>query len=139
MTTSATITIPANYLEDARNGALTEIADDTQALRNALTQDRESSALMLQRSSSLLGPLLKATGDTELTAERDNVSSPLVHMLEAMIRSLLPRLSDAAQFAPIPMADVADLAAEVRWAAEEAMRIDPGMATRLTSDDRKVA
>jgi hypothetical protein len=138
MTTNlATITIPAGYLEDARSGALTEIADDTKALRAAAAQDRESSALILRRDVRLLDPLLEATGDTKLSAEHDNTSSPLVHLLEAMIRSLIVQLDDVARYGPIPMGDVIDISAELHWAAEEAIRINPGMATRLTSDERK--
>jgi hypothetical protein len=139
MTTSATITIPAAYLEDARSGALAMIADDTKALRSAWAEDQGSSALILRRSIRLLDPLLKATGDTKLTAERDSTSSPLVHMLEAQIRLLTERLRSAAQYGPMPMADVADLAAEVRWAADEAIRIDPALEHRLSPDDWKKA
>jgi hypothetical protein len=129
------ITIPADYLEDCRSALLEEIASDSHALRSASPNDQRSSAVILSRSTRLLDPLLKATGDTKLTSEHAITSSPLVHMLEAMIRSLLPRLSNAARYGPMPMGDVADLAAKLRWAAEEAIRIDPEVAIRLTSDD----
>jgi hypothetical protein len=131
------ITMPDDYLEDARSAVLAEIASDTDALREVSADDRESSALILRRSVQLLDPLLKATGDTKLTAEVDCTSSPLVHMLEALIRLLVERLRDAAQYAPLPMGDVADLAAELGWAAEEAIRIEPALAIRLTLDERK--
>jgi len=102
-------------------------------------EDRGSSALILRRSIRLLDPLLKATGDTKLTAEHDNTSSPLVHMLEAMIRSLLIQLKRRCAVWPMPMADVADLAGELRWAAEEAIRIDPALEHRLSPDEWKKA
>jgi hypothetical protein len=139
MTTSATITIPADYLEDARSGALAMIADDTKALRSAWAEDQGSFALILRRSIRLLDPLLKATGDTKLTAERDSTSSPLPDLLEAMIRLLLGRLRDVAQYGPMPMGDVADVAAELRWAAEEAIRIEPALEHRLSPDEWKKA
>jgi hypothetical protein len=129
------ITIPADYLEDVRTAVIAEIENDGNALRSANAEDRRSSELILRRSTQLLKPLLEATGGVELQAEQDTTSSPLVHALEALVRMLSERLRAAAQYGPIPMGDVADLAAEMRWAAEEAIRIDPGMATRLTWDD----
>ena len=137
MTTSATITIPADYLEDARSAALAEITNDSDALRTANPEDRGMSTVILQRSLRLLDPLLNATGDVQITGEQDNMSSPLVHMLEAQIRLLIERLRCAAQYGPLPMGEVIDIAAELRWAAEEAIRMAPQLATRLTSDERE--
>lgn len=131
------ITIPADYLEDFRSAAIAEVANDSDALRSAIAEDRRSSELILRRSTQLLKPLLETTGDVELQAEHDKTSSPLGHALDELVRMLSERLRNAAQYAPVPMGDVADLAAELGWAAEQAIRIEPTMATRLTSDERK--
>ena len=135
----AVITIPADYLEDARSAALAEITSDSDALRTADPQDRGMSTVILQRSLRLLDPLLNATGDVQIAAEQDTTSSPLVHMLEAQIRLLIERLRSAAQYGPMPMSDVLDLAAQLRWAAEEAIRIDPALEHRLSPDEWKKA
>jgi hypothetical protein len=137
MTTSATITIPAGYLEDVRSAAIAEVASDSRALHGADAADRGMSELILRRSTRLLNPLLNAAGDVELSAESDNTSSPLVHVLEGLIRLLEERLREAAQYGPLPMGDVIDIAAELRWAAEEAIRMLPQLATRLTPRERK--
>lgn len=139
MTTSATITIPADYLEDARSAALAEITNDSDALRTANPEDRGMSTVILQRSLRLLDPLLNATGDVQIAAEQDTTSSPLVHMLEAQIRLLIERLRSTAQYGPMPMGDVLDLAAQLRWAAQEAIRIDPTLEHRLSPDEWKKA
>jgi hypothetical protein len=97
------------------------------------------STVILQRSLRLLDPLLNASGDVQITGEQDITSSPLVHMLEAQIRLLIERLRSAAQYGPMPMGDVLDLAAELRWAAEEAIRIDPALEHRLSPDEWKRA
>jgi len=133
------ITIAAGYLQDVRSALVAEIASDSEALRTAQSADRSSSTLILRRDMPLLDRLLNASDDVELTAEHDNISSPLVHMLEALIRLLLERLGTAAQYGPIPMGDVLDVAAELHWAAEEAIRIEPTLATRLTLDEREAA
>jgi len=133
MTTSATITIPAGYLEDVRSAAIAEVASDSRALHGADAADRGMSELILRRSTRLLN----AAGDVELSAESDNTSSPLVHVLEGLIRLLEERLREAAQYGPLPMGDVIDIAAELRWAAEEAIRMLPQLATRLTPRERK--
>lgn len=139
ITAPVSITIPAGYLEDVRSAVVVEIATDSDSIRTALTDDRGSSALILERSMRLLDPLLNAEGDVELRAEDDHISSPLVHMLEALIRLLVERLGNAAQYAPLPMGDVLDVAAELRWAAQEAVRIDPGLEHRLSPDEWKRA
>ncbi len=64
-------------------------------------------------------------------------ADPLVHVLEGLIRLLEERLREAAQYGPLPMGDVIDIAAELRWAAEEAIRMLPQLATRLTPRERK--
>jgi hypothetical protein len=97
------------------------------------------STVILQRSLRLLDPLLNASGDVQITGEQDITSSPLVHMLEAQIRLLIERLCSAAQYGPMPMGDVLDLAVELRWAAEEAIRIDPALEHRLSPDEWKRA
>jgi hypothetical protein len=133
------ITIPADYLEDARSAALVEMTNDSDALRTADPQDRDMSTVILQRSLRLLDPLLNATGEVELMSEQDKTSSPLVHMLEAQVRLLVERLRTATQYEPIPMGDVLDLAAQLRWAAEEAIRIDPELEHRLSPDEWRKA
>jgi hypothetical protein len=115
------------------------VAADTKELRSAWAEEQEPSALILRRSLRLLDPLLNATGDVQITAEQDNMSSPLVHMLEAQIRLIIERLRSAAQYGPIPMGDVLDLAAQLRWAAEEAIRIDPTLEHRLSPNEWKRA
>lgn len=130
----ATITVPAAYLEDARVALVGEIEIDGTVLRAADAQeDREASARILQRDLRLLEELLHATGDITVTAEHDRVSSPLTGMLDGMVRVLSERLRDVAEYGPIPMGDVLDVAARLRWVAEEAIRIDPSQAKRLRS------
>lgn len=58
-------------------------------------------------------------------------------MLEALVQQLEGRLSEAAQYGPVPMGDVLDIAAELRWAAEETVRMNPALETRLTPRERK--
>jgi hypothetical protein len=67
MTTSATITIPAGYLEDARSAALAEITNDSDALRTANPEDRVMSTVILQRSLRLAARAI--TRDPALLAE----------------------------------------------------------------------
>jgi len=59
------------------------------------------------------------------------VSSPVVHILEDVVRLNSERLHDLAQYGPLPMGDVLDVAERLRWAAEEAIRIEPELATKL--------
>lgn len=143
----AELTIPATYLEDARAAAVREILSDGEALRtnqaalhdgrDTTAEDRDSSAVILQRSTRVLAALLGASGDVAVTAERDNQSNPLCHTLEELVRLLSERLVDVAQYGPIPMGDVLDIAAELRWAAEETIRIEPSAGDRLISKERK--
>jgi hypothetical protein len=95
------------------------------------------SAVILQRSVRLLDPLLSAAGDVdvEISGEQDNMSSPLIHKLEALIRQLIERLRGAAQYGPIPMGEMLDLSGQLRWAAEEAIRMEPTLEQRLSPDE----
>ena len=143
-TESAKLTIPADYLEDARSALIKEIELDGEALRASQADfradghndptDRDSSALMLRRDLELLGQL-PADGDAVVTAQHNRMAMPLVEMLEAMARVLSERLVDVVQYGPIPMGDVLDVATQLRWAAEEAIRLDPSMDRRLKAID----
>jgi hypothetical protein len=133
------LNVPFQYLEDFRNAAITEVASDSDALRSAAAGDRPSSELTLRRSAQLLKPLFETTGAAELQAEHDETSSPLVHTLEELVRMLSERLRLAAQYGPLPMGDVLDIAAEMRWAAEQAVRIEPALEHRMTPNERKAA
>lgn len=75
---SASLKVPAKYLEDVRSAAIAEVADDSDTLRRANVEDRGASEVILSRSTRLLNPLLNAAGDVELIAESDRTSSPLV-------------------------------------------------------------
>ena len=121
----ATITIPAAYLKDARVAAIREVSEDAGAFANGDTIDLRSNVKILDRSVRLHDELLAATGDVTVTAESDNTSSPITHLLEEMIRVLAERLDDAKGYAPVPMRDVLDIAEELRWAATEAIRLHP--------------
>jgi hypothetical protein len=136
----ATVTIPAAYLEDARTALVTEIADDSKSLQGRTERDDcASSALILRRDLRVLDEVLGATDDVKLTAEHDRTSSPLLHLLEEMVRQLVKRLHNTAQYGPIPMGELLDLTEQVRWAAREAIRIEPAVGNRLTVDERKAA
>ena len=135
-----TLTIPADYLEDARTALVKEIANDSEMLKADRDDDeRASSALILRRDIQLLDELLDATDDVKLTAEQDHISNPLVHLLEGMVRQLVKRSRDAARFGPMPMGEILDLTEGMRWAAQEAIRIEPAFGDRLTADDRREA
>jgi hypothetical protein len=135
----ATVTIPAAYLEDVRTALIKEIADDSEALQGRSDSDeRGSSLLILCRDMRLLDEVLDATDDIKLTAEHDQMSSPLIHLLEGMVRQLVERLRDVAQYGPLPMGELLDLTERMRWAAREATRIEPEAGDRL-SDDEAVA
>ena len=78
--------------------------------------------------------LLDATDDTKVTAEPGTLS----YVLEQTARLLSRRLTDVCRYGPLPMGDVVELAARLRWAADEAIRIYPVLAHRL-SDHEAVA
>jgi hypothetical protein len=48
---------------------------------------------------------------------------------------LSKRLKRVSDFSPVPMGDVLDIAERLRWAAEEAIRVSPGLAERLTAEE----
>jgi hypothetical protein len=143
-----TIRIPAAYLEDVRCALVDEIDSDSGALavnQAALVEskadrvemhlaDRDASVETLARDLRLLAQLRDATGDTKVTGDVDT----LTHTLEAMVRILGRRLTDVCQYGPIPLGDVLELTARLRWAANEAIRLEPGLAHRL-SDEKAVA
>lgn len=145
MTAPATITIPAAYLEYARSAIIAEIqqgskyidtnqdailAADTPEWAKTCRLDLASSVRFLHADMSLLEQLLDADGvDTKITGEHGAVTTTL----DAIARVLSNRLDDACGYAPVPMGDVFELSAAMRWAAEEALRIDPGL------DERKAA
>ncbi len=75
---------------------------------------------------TLLDQILHASGDTTVKGEGSDIS----FILEKMVRLLSVRLDDAKQYGPINMGAVLDLASRLRWAAEEAIRIDPRLDER---------
>jgi hypothetical protein len=89
---SASITIPADYLEDVRAALTEEVDSDSGALRMADSVERHSSAVILRRRMAVLDQALDATGKVTLTSEHDQIRSPLVHMLEALVRMHSERL-----------------------------------------------
>jgi hypothetical protein len=126
-------------LEDARSALVEEINSDSDALRmnhadtlrrgpGSDPADRAASARWLRNDIQLLDQLLDASSDTKLTAERD----ALTEMLQEMVRLLAARLGEQANYAPVPMGAVLEITGRLRWAAEEAIRIDPAL------DERKV-
>ena len=144
-TERATLTVPTDYLEDARSALIREVKRDGDALRTDCTpEDQAGSARILGRTVQLIEQLDDATGKAELTAVHDTTSAPLIHLLEAMVDVFAERLRHVAQYGPIPMGDVLDLATRLRWVAEEAIRIEPRSGERLTAvdwqqSDREVA
>jgi hypothetical protein len=130
---TATIVVPAEYLEDARRALAVEIRDDSAALRDP--SERESSARILRRDVRLLDQLLAATEDTTVEAEKDRISDPIADMLGEMVRVLSKRLEVVRRYGPVPMGDVLDIAERLRWAAEEAIRVEPDVNHRLSDDD----
>jgi hypothetical protein len=128
----AEITVPAAYLEDVRSAVVAEIVNDSDMLRDnhqsvvdgqfgGDTEDRTSAAATLHRAMGVLDQVLHAAGDTTIEAEGADIS----FVLEKMVRLLAARLDHEKQYGPINMGAVLDLAVEMHWAAEEAIRIDP--------------
>lgn len=126
------IKIPAAYLEDVRSALIAEIVSVSDALRvnqdslisgqsNGDREDRAYAAGWLRNDVRLLDQLLDASGDTKVTAERNTVTEAL----QALVRVLVDRLGHQCEYAPIGMGSVLELSAAVRWAAEEAIRIEP--------------
>jgi hypothetical protein len=136
----ATLTIPASYLEDVRTAAIREVVSDSDMLRinhqNVLdgkfggeTEDRTSAAAALHRDMGLLDQVLHATGDTTVEAEGEDIT----FVLEETVRLLTARLDEEKGYSPVNMGAVLDLTEELRWAASEAIRLDPRL------DERKAA
>jgi len=133
------ITIPADYLEDVRSAIVAEINSDCYALRENHAsllagslggrEDRASALGWLRNDSRLLDHLLDATGDTKVTADLSTVT----HVLGETVRVLSSRLGQQCEYSPVPVGSVLELCAALRWAAEEAVRIEPQM------DERAVA
>jgi len=139
-----TITIPGDFLEDVRTALIAEIDNDSDAIRAdheevlsadrpewaATCQvDRAAAVRILREDMHLLDQVLQADGDPMVMGER----SAVTHALEAVVRVLSGRLVDACVYAPIGMGAVVELSAAMRWAAEEAIRIEPAL------DERTVA
>jgi hypothetical protein len=130
---AATIEIPARYLTDARQALAVELTLSAECLRDGDEQDRASNVDIIERDTRLLSQLSASDDDMTVSAERDNVSSPIEHMLDQIIRVVAARLDEQKQYGPVPMGAILDIAEELRWAASEATRIWPG------ADERKGA
>jgi DNA-binding PucR family transcriptional regulator len=122
---SVEIVIPATYLEDARKALSIEIALDAESIAQDDPLERHSTVEILQRDVRLQQQILTAEGDVKVSAERDRVSSPIEHMLDEIVRVVAKRLDDAKEYGPTPMGTILDIADELRWAANEAIRIAP--------------
>ena len=122
---SIEIVIPAAYLEDARKALSIEIALDAESIADDDPLERQSTVEILQRDVRLQQQIAAAEGDVTVSAEQDRVSSPIVHMLDQIVRVVAKRLDDAKEYGPVPMGTILDIAGELRWAANEAIRIAP--------------
>jgi hypothetical protein len=122
---SASILIPADYLEDVRSALVAELANDCDSLRDADNpEDRDADVRLLSQDLHLLQQLLDAITDTEVTAERN----ALFHVLEAMCRLVTDRLVEQMGFGPVDMLTVVALVSRLKWAASESIRIQPALA-----------
>ena len=136
---SAEVTIPAGYLEDVRTALVREINSESAAIQTdqesvlegngVAPVDRAAAVRLLHEDMRLIDQVLDATSDTKMTGERDAVS----HALEEMVRVLSGQLEDACGYAPVNLGAVLDIADRLRWAATEAIRIEPSL------DERKGA
>lgn len=134
----ATLTVPARYLDDMRAAMVGEVVEDSGHLLDAqgrLTkdpdyspEDRDASIDILRRSLCVLDALAEAGGEVTVDSEQDRRSCPLAQGLHTLVRQLSGRLADAAQYEPVPMGEVLDIAERLRWAAQEAIRIEPSVA-----------
>jgi hypothetical protein len=138
----AALTIPAEYLEDMRTALVWEIEDDGDRLRanQALVvsarrnddldrEDRDDAVNLLRKDMQLLEQLLDATEDAEATADADTIAD----VLQTMVRILAKQLRKEMIYGPLHMGRVLDLGGRLRWAAEEAIRIDPTLAPVRTA------
>jgi hypothetical protein len=122
---SAVLTIPAKYLEDVRAALQREIALDGDAFQRADPADQAVNVRIISRDLDLFQQILGADSDTVVSSEKDGTSSPVTHTLEAVVRVLAARLDEEKEYGPINMGAVLDIAEELRWAATEAIRIEP--------------
>jgi hypothetical protein len=128
------LTIPAEYLEDARTAISREIKESAgalrdqqlEAIRSPQSASVDTSAEILRRELALLDDLL-VTGAVTVTAPHDRTSSPITNMLQAMSRELSKRLRDEAGYAPVNMGAVLEISERLAWCAREAIRIEPGL------------
>jgi hypothetical protein len=121
----ATITIPAEYLEDARCALTHEIQDDGEALNGQSPDERPSSTLILKRDMQLLELLLDATEDVTVEVEDDRVSDPVLDMVETMARQVVGRLDRECVYGPLPIGEMLPIVEELRWAMAEGARLNP--------------
>ena len=136
---SATLVIPAAYLHDVRAAVIEQCVQDSDDLRcdhgavlNAneevvqlAASDRARALLRMNKNVSVLNQLFDAEGDTAITAAGES----LADTLGVMNRLLTERLSAGC----IPEEEPAELLPrldEMRWAAEEAIRLDPRLEAR---------
>jgi hypothetical protein len=109
----AAVTIPSAYLEDVRYAL--DCAIDTEIDLERGTPGNLSKDLQL-----LLDQLLDATDDTKVTAEPDTISDALQETMLVLSR----RITEECESAPFSTGAAVELAERLRWAAEEAIRID---------------
>ena len=136
----AAVTIPADYLEDMRTAVIAEITSvsawvetgQKSVLDDGSTtvsrEDRAGAVRDLREDMGLLDQILEASGDTKVSGD----VSTLSHALQAVVREFNSRLVDVCGYGPLPMGDVIELSARLRWAADEAIRIDPDLAGDAT-------
>lgn len=128
------LTIPAEYLEDARSASIAEVHEDTSRVyTDADTDERDSDMTILRRETQLLDQLLDATGQTTIEAVQDGTCDPIAEMLQTMIRQLSGRLERLCVYGPLPLAEILDIIERMRWAAAETVRVCPAL------DERTVA
>lgn len=131
-TSQVTLTVPAAYVEDFRAALVREIETATGLLGDS--DPLEMGVEILSRDVRLLDQLPgRGVGEVELTAEHDKTSNPVLHALEALVHVLTERLEKAAGYGPLPMGDVLELTERLRWAAQEAIRIEPAVADRVVT------
>ena len=121
----AAVTIPAAYLEDVRCALAEQIDVEIDLEQDGSTMGHLSDDLQL-----LTDQLLDAADDTKVTAEPDTISA----MLRATMIVLNRRITGECESAPFSTGDVVELAERLRWAAVEAIRIDPRPARRLDGE-----
>jgi FAD/FMN-containing dehydrogenase len=141
--TEVTVTIPSEYLEDVRAALVAQIDNDSDSLQvnqaasaekdTWCVEDRDASARCIREDLELLDQLLKASEKLEVTAP----SGVLIGALEQMVWKLRDRLAGACVYGPVPMGDVVDVSTRLRWAADEAIRLCPALAHRLSDSEKK--